>query len=142
MNCDEIINEIRRLELPLNKFVVFGSAPLCMRKLRESSDIDLLVTEDLFDELITKRGWKPRMALSGSDSAYIGDVEAFKDWPGVSDPKKVIEEADVFEGVPFAKLHYILDWKKSSGREKDSADIEIIEKHFKEEKEKVENKGM
>jgi hypothetical protein len=60
----------------------------------------------------------------------VGSIEIFRDWlPWFADVNLLIDDADVFEGVRFVKLKYVLAWKKILGREKDKRDIELIKEY-------------
>lgn len=51
MNREEVLCEIRSLRLPADQYVVVGGAALAARGIRETQDIDLVVTPSLFEEL-------------------------------------------------------------------------------------------
>ena len=40
------LDEVKRLNLPKDKFAIFGSGPIAIRGLREARDIDLIVKKD------------------------------------------------------------------------------------------------
>ncbi len=56
MNGREIIKETLFLNLPLRQFTVVGSGALAIRGIRDAADIDLLVTQKLYDGL-KGSGW-------------------------------------------------------------------------------------
>jgi len=133
MKNSDLFQKVKELKLPIGKYALFGSAPLGIKGLRDCHDIDIIVTEDLWDECKNK-DWLLKIALHDGlypDCPYLekGKIELWKDWkPGQWNIKQLIREAEIIDGLPFVKLERVLEWKKLSGREKDLKDIEIIEK--------------
>ncbi|MBU2037470.1 hypothetical protein KJ866_04730 [Patescibacteria group bacterium] len=120
------LENLKKLNLPVEKFAIFGSGPLVIRKIRESDDIDIIVKPELWSELVNKY-------TSLKDNLIkVGDVEIYKDWlPWIGDINQLIDNADIIEGFRFVKLEYVLEWKKAMWREKDIKDIELIKKYMK-----------
>lgn len=129
MNKQEIIQEITSLNLPQGSYVVYGSAPLAICGLREASDIDLLISEELF-ETLQHQGWT-RVERSNNDKVLQkGNCEAFVYWGGSSyNPtlEQLLKTAHVVEGIPFASLEEVRTWKKARAKEKDLVDIALID---------------
>jgi hypothetical protein len=46
------------------------------------------------------------------------------------DLSKLIARADIIKGLPFMPLKDLIELKKALGRQKDAADIALIEKHL------------
>jgi hypothetical protein len=121
----KFIEELKKLNLPTDQFAIFGSGPLAIRKLRESYDLDIVVKSELWEELIKK--YKPKK----DNLIKIGSIEIYKDWlPWFSNVNKLIDDADVIDGLRFVKLKYVLKWKKVMNREKDRKDIKLIEEYL------------
>jgi hypothetical protein len=49
-----ILKVLKKLNLPQNQYVVWGSGPLAIRAIRENKDIDLLVPKQLWNQLAQK----------------------------------------------------------------------------------------
>jgi hypothetical protein len=123
--------EVQKLELPLGEYAVVGSGPLAVRGIREAHDIDLVVTPQLYDQL-KKDGWdeehipdsKREWVLSHGpfDVAATWSVEGYE--PEVP---QLIADAELIDGVAFVRLEDVMRWKKACAREKDLADIRLIE---------------
>ena len=97
--------------------------------LREASDIDMLVTKELFDEL-REAGWQEQVKNANDKPITYGDFEAHYAWNFSSyQPTldQLLKAATVVDGVPFAALAEVRKWKHSSGRPKDLADIKLID---------------
>jgi hypothetical protein len=133
MTGTEIIGKVKALNLPQDSYVVFGSCPMAAAGIREANDIDLLVSNEIFEKL-KHDGWQ-ELRKSSDDIPLIYDVfEAHNTWNFSSyQPtlKTLISGASVLDGIPFASLGEVRKWKLSSGRPKDLRDIELIDAHLK-----------
>jgi hypothetical protein len=122
-----MLDEIRKLNLPKGEFSIFGSGPICVRGLKEWADVDLIVTEELFDTLSLNKSWTLKISENGSEMLLKGNIEAWKDWkPGDWDIKKLILESEIIDGLPFVRLDEVVKWKKLRGKKKDLIDISLI----------------
>lgn len=129
-----LLLQVRKLNLSKGEYAVFGSGPIGVRGLRDCSDMDLIVTEELFENYSKKADWK-KAELERDDRQVEmikkGEIELYKSWgPGKWDSNKLIKDAEIIEGLPFVKLKYVLKWKKISGREKDKQDIKLINEYL------------
>lgn len=133
MTKDDIVSKVKSLNLPKGSYVVYGAAPLAAVGLRETNDIDLLVSGEIFKQL-KERGWK--MINKGpNDTPLTREVfEAHDTWsfsaynPTLEDLLKNSFEVD---GVPFASLGDVRKWKTATGRQKDLDDIKLIDSYEK-----------
>ena len=124
---------MKNIGLPAGSYAIFGSGPMAVRGLRDCHDIDLIVTEEVFNEYKNESGWELKDVENGDEVLANDGVEIFNDWgPGEWNVKQLIEDSEIIEGLPFVRLIEVLKWKKLLKREKDLKDIEMIEKYFKE----------
>ncbi len=131
MTKEEVLNKIRRLNLPKDSCVVFGSCPLTVAGLREAKDIDLLVSKEVFTKL-KKAGWR-ELRKSSNDKPLVYDVfEAHNNWnfsPYSPTLEQLLSSATTIDGIPFASLKEVRKWKIASGRPKDLIDVRLIDMH-------------
>ena len=123
---------VRSLNLPLGEYAITSGGPLGIRGLRLISDVDLVVSDDLWDKLKTKGAVITQDGITKL-KIVTGQVEALgkgsfyhnhkKGDPSVSEQ---IKNAEMIEGLPFVKLEYILHFKEKMDREKDIKDIKLI----------------
>lgn len=123
----EMLRGLDELGLSRDEFAIFGSGPMGIRGIRESSDVDIIVRPDVWDRLCEKYEREKDFLIR------VGDVEVYKNWSTwFSDMDALIDDADVIEGYRFVKLKYVVEWKKANGREKDLRDVELIEEFLRE----------
>lgn len=128
----ELFEKAKRLNFPIGEYALFGSAPMGIRGLKECHDIDIIVTEDLFEKFKGGPDWQLKLTDDGSEYLENDSVELWKNWgPGKWDIGKLIKEAEFINDLPFVKLNYLIQWRKLNAREKDLKDIEVIENYLK-----------
>ena len=130
---DEIVAKVKSLNLPEDSYVVFGSGPLVVARIRAARDIDLLVSEELLERLRLD-GWEEVYKEPG-DTPLTHDVfEAHANWnfsPYSPTLAHLLSTATRVEGVPFASLEEVRKWKAASGRPNDIEDIRLIDQHMR-----------
>jgi len=124
----KFIEELKKLNLPQDKFAIFSSGCMAIRNLRENKDIDILVREDLWQELIKNH------SLNEKGMIEIGNVEISRTVKHLTNIDKLIDNAEIINGLRFVRLDNILVWKRKMRREKDIKDIKLIENYLKNEK--------
>jgi len=122
------IKEVLRLNLPKDEYALFGSACLAVRGLRENKDIDVLVKDELWKKLLRKykANEKGAIKIRNVEIAY-GSSNPWRDAP----VDEMIDDADIFRGIRYVKLEYILAWKKKRKNAKDIKDIRLIENYLR-----------
>ena len=134
----DVLVEVRQLKLPFGEYIVLGSGILGVLGIREINDIDLLVTEKVFNQLRASEGWvfdvvqieglsRERLSREGKK------FEVYKDfWYGGNeiDSKDLISSAEVIHGVSFLTLERLKEIKQVLNREKDIKDISLINEYL------------
>lgn len=130
---DQLISDVKSLNLPQGCYALFGSAPIVVRGLREAShDIDIIVSEELWNHYKNKPGWAVRDIPCDQYLEWEGhDIEFWRSWgPGEWDISKMIKEAEIINGLPFVRLETVLKWKQLNGRPKDLMDVILIKDYL------------
>lgn len=130
MQKEEIILKLKTLGFPKNSYVVFGSCPMTMAGLRAAKNIDLLVSKELFEKL-RQDGWQEVYKNSNDKPLAYGVFEAHDNWNFSSyspSLEQLLVSASVIDDIPFASLEEVRKWKVASGRPKDLADIQLIDR--------------
>ena len=129
----KLLKDVQNLSLPKGEYALFGSTPIIVRGLREASnDIDVLVTQRVWNEYSVLPEWHVRELESGEEYLeWLGhNIELYKSWgPGEWDIDKILDSAEEIDGVYCVTLDTVLEWKVRLGRPKDVRDIQLI-KHY------------
>jgi hypothetical protein len=129
-NLDRLLTELKTLDLPLGHFAIFGSAPLAIRGLRDSHDLDIIVSDELYEKL--KIQYSGAEYQSPLGFLKINDFEISNQWMNDgSQVSKMIDEAEMVNGWLFVTLPYVIAWKTSMGRAKDKIDLEMLNEYLK-----------
>lgn len=130
MNLKEMLKAVHNLNFPQGECVVVGSGTLTARGIRESLDVDLIVSEKIWNELSKKhdvfqKGGVNRISLS-EDVEVLGPGSIFLS-SAVIPVENVFNEAEVYEEIKFLNLQHLKKFKRALGRDKDLEDVQLIE---------------
>lgn len=123
-----ITERVQALGLPTTDYVVICSGVMEALGLRPASDIDLVVSEKLF-EYLKSQGWREATSTLGDRALLWDGVEAFLVWDNSTpDPNLAELKSDevVIDGVPFCSPERVMDWKQLANRPKDQHDIVLL----------------
>lgn len=119
----DIFSRVKKFDLPLGQYAVFGSGLLDVWGIRKAADLDIVVLPKLYEELKNK-GWEERQAngfvMLVRDDANITTVQD-KPTDGEYCPDRIqlVKEAVIVNGIPFVKVEEVLACKQDYGRAKD-----------------------
>ncbi|GAB4160040.1 MAG: hypothetical protein Fur003_3720 [Candidatus Dojkabacteria bacterium] len=127
-----LLDKFKMLQLPDN-YVVMGGTCLYVKGLREDyTDLDVYAGPECWNYLTNK--YKTEPAGSGVGRKIILEeelIEIFDTWfPGEWDFDTLYNRSEVIDGIRYANLLDILEWKERryalSKKEKDMKDIQAI----------------
>jgi hypothetical protein len=133
MNRDQVLAELHALKLTFGQYVVVGGAALAIRDIRDTEDIDLVVTPQLFDELAA-RGWQPKVRPSGKPGLKFARAEAYLDVNCQAFERStswLLEHAERVHDTPLVDLPTLARFKAGYGRDKDVRDLRLISEHMR-----------
>jgi hypothetical protein len=136
MDSKRLHKLVAELGVPHGGYVLFGGTILAALGIRDAGDIDIFVTEEVFNEL-RSRGWKEK-SKKGRPPYLVSSVggvpiQAFHIWVGGGwqpDIPSYISNPEVVDGLPFMPLRQLYDWKVATRRPKDIEDITLIENYW------------
>lgn len=133
----ELFQRVKDLNLPLGEYAIFGSGPMGVRGIREMGDVDIIVTQKLWDNFINKPDWEQRQVddLDGIKNEKL-NIEIWKDWWIGWNVEQMIKEAEIIGGLAFVNLEMMIEWKTLIAREKDLKDLKLIKNWQKKDNEK------
>lgn len=123
------LNELKKLKLPTNEYAIFGSGLLAINNLRENSDIDLIISKKLWDQLLKTKKYDfnkktEELKLSKNISGYLN----WKNSPVKN--QTLISRAILIQGFPFVKYKYVKLWKEKRGKNKDKIDLKLLKMFY------------
>ena len=124
-------DQLQALDLPPTDYAVFGSGPLAVRGLIvEVHDLDVVARGAAWEQ--AKGLGRVCTAAKGDPVVWLegGAIEVFGGWLGW-DIHRLIDNAEIINGLPFARLEDVLAFKLAYGRPKDLAHAQLIEDHLR-----------
>jgi hypothetical protein len=129
MSKVEFIDEVHALGLEPFEYVLCASATLAALGLRENKDIDMVVTDSVFNRLMMAHPEAFDLKDDGVECLTIGNLEIFREFKIVS-RKNIFEKKMLVDGIPVMGLRQLRHWKFLMGREKDKHDIALIDAYL------------
>jgi hypothetical protein len=124
-----IIEQIKKLKLPFGQYVIIGSGPMDVLGIRQAHDIDIAVMPELFKTLHASGEWEEEERYGKiflmRDGLDINPELSWSDYPTTT--AEAIASALVIDGISFMNLEELKRFKTALGREKDKADVALIE---------------
>ena len=132
MDFFELLEEVRKMDLPEGKYAILGSGPIAIRRLRPGRDVDIIVNEDVYEDYAKSAGWNHKRGY-GREFLERGGIELWKGiGPGDWDIQRMIDRSDIIECLAFVCLEDFIAWKTAAGRDKDLRDVELAKKWLEE----------
>ncbi len=137
MNQTQVLASLASLQLPLGEYIVMGGSSLAIRGIRETKDLDILVTPKLYKELAANwpedleyfRKWNRHRLKQGEfelyPDFYLEKANQFQD------VQMLITEADMVNSIPIQKLEHLINAKLDNSREKDLQDVALMRAYLK-----------
>ena len=132
MTIHDSLKQLDKLNLPKEQYVIVGSGALGARNIRESHDLDVLVTEALWQELRLKYELTKITPVENID---IGDVQILGHGStfritDIATVEESIKTADIIFDHKFINLDLLKKFKQREGREKDLNDVKLINEYL------------
>ena len=127
------LEKLKKLNLPFGQYAIFGSGILVAKDIRNASDVDIIAKQALFNKLWEKYSEcivnKPFRCL------IINGIEIVDNrWDNDNNQEstdKMIDNAEIIDGLPYVNLQDTILWKTQQNRGKDLRDIELINNYLK-----------
>lgn len=131
MRKEQVITELQALNLPTEAYVVLMGASLCVRGIRDSGDIDILIDPILYTYFRQSGFYEETLITNGVPCRRFskGDIEVFDYFLKVgtfSDFTKQFNNVEFVSSIPFVTLQDAFTIKRRFGREKDMLDLALI----------------
>lgn len=132
----DIFEEVKKLSFPTDHFIIVGSGILAAKGIRDAHDVDMVVSQELFDTC-KAQGWElrpwTRSGRPGKEWLKGETVDLMVECHSGEysfDLKDLKKEGEMIHGIWFLSLKQLIRFKKDYGRLKDFDDIALIEKYL------------
>jgi len=137
----DVVSEIKKLDFPASEYVVIGGAAMALRGIRETDDLDIAVSPELFEKC-KQEGWEVMLwtkpGKMNAEWLKKGKAELFQEIIMTGDNLKFADlskDIEIVKGVPCLSLERMVELKKEYlglyGRRKDTDDLVLIGKAAK-----------
>jgi hypothetical protein len=132
MNFHLLLSELETHNLPKNDFAIGSSGVLAVRGIREANDLDIVVTNKLWNRLAKKNNIlvsnsRPYIQLSGNIQ-ILGN--AFEKNFDLYTNDELVSKAEYINEIKYILLDLVVIMKQKIGREKDIRDIQLINEYL------------
>lgn len=121
------MDKLKELNLKKEDFVIYGSAPMVLRGLKEKNhDLDILVKDDLWNKLKLEYPNNVNgdyididcLSFTHTDKDFLGDMDA------------ALKNSDIIDGFHVLTLTQTKMWKEKVGTEKHLEDAKKISEYL------------
>ena len=124
-----IISIVNSHHFPPKSFILFAGTVLAMHGLRDTNDVDMVCSQELFDQCV-RDGWETE-EKNGVLFVSSGDTEMCTVVPHTNAVvSELLSRAEVIDGLPCASLQDVRAFKQQMNRKKDIADIALIDAYL------------
>jgi hypothetical protein len=121
-----LFDRLRALGLTPGEHAVFGSGPIAVRGLIDSvRDLDVIVLGQTWQQ-VKDLG---EVVMQGDDETVdMGNGLTFgRSWRyGAFDIEKLIDDAEIIDGLPFVRLDAVIEFKKIADRPNDREHLRVL----------------
>lgn len=139
--CMNIAKIVKKLAFPQSEYILIGGSALAIRGIKETSDIDILVSKALLEKLKEENEklkdedkywvYHPRI-IASEEAGLIHKSEniVIELYPSIACDTVTFTELknnqEIIDDIPVAHLTDIIKIKEFYNRDKDKKDIELI----------------
>ncbi len=126
---NSLFQQVKRLELPLGEFAIFGSGPLIVRRIiQAANDLDIICRGTAW-EMAKQIGTSQYLEEYGVTVVTIcdGRISFGRSWGiGNFDVDDLIDTAEIIEDLPFVRLEHVVRYKTERASIKDIRHLEAL----------------
>lgn len=122
------IDMVKRLKLPTDSYVVIGGAVLEVLNLRDTHDVDLIVSDDVYREYRDRHHWQEYVQDNGKKILSHNGYNMMHTWMS-KNLKQLRKNQHIVDGVVLMGIEDLIAAKRRLGRKKDLSDIELLKNY-------------
>jgi SulP family sulfate permease len=130
MEHHSVVERVKKLKLPADEYVVIGGAVLDALHLRNTSDIDLVVSDQVYREYRDTHHWSEYVQDNGKRILSRDGYNLMHTWLGRS-LRSLSHGAQMIDGVRFMSLEKLIEHKRHLSRRKDMSDITLLRDYLR-----------
>lgn len=131
-----IFEAVQKLNFPSDHFMVVGSGIMAAKGIRDVHDLDIVVSQELFDTC-KLAGWElkqwTRPGRPGKEWLKKDNVDLMVEIQSKDedyDLQKLREGGELVNGIWFLSIEQLIKFKRDYGRQKDFDDIVLMENYL------------
>ena len=121
------VEMVKRLDISSDDYVVIGGGVLEALKLRDTNDVDLVVSEALYKEFV-KKGWREYIQDDGKRILSHHGYQIMLRYVGKS-LRDLKPKSFIFDDICFMSIDDLMAAKQKIGRQKDLDDLKLLRKY-------------
>jgi hypothetical protein len=132
----DIFVEVKKLNFPSDQFMVVGSGIMAAKGIRDVHDLDIVVSQELFDAC-KLAGWElkqwTRPGRPGKEWLKKDNVDLMVEIQSKDEDynlQNLKEDGELINGIWFLSIEQLIKFKKDYGRPKDFDDIVAMENYL------------
>lgn len=134
MYREQTLKCLKSLKLPKEGYCLFGGVCLAIRDIRSTDDIDIYVTDQLYQRF-KQAGWREKSDLWPEPPYLVAKIhgmgiEVYRVFvTEIWQPKfqQYLVEPEIIDGYRFMPLDELYEWKAAVRRPKDVRDLKLID---------------
>lgn len=123
---NSVIERVKALKLPEEQYMVVGGAVLEVLNLRQSTNIDIVVSGDVYAMFAAKPQWREYALTTGKLVLTKDNVNLMRSWFGRTLNSMKRRDTFVKDNVTFMGPKQLITIKQRLGRRKDQSDIALL----------------
>lgn len=125
-----VADMISRLDLKHDEYVVISGAVMELLHLRDTTDIDIVVCDEVFERFRETPDWKEYVQDNGKHVLSNYGYTLMQSWMGHSF-SHLKETAHDIDGISCIDLSLLVEVKQHQGRKKDISDVEMLAQYVR-----------
>lgn len=120
------IERVKALKLPADQAIVVGGGVMEMLNLRDTTNVDIVVSDSLFTTYQNEPDWSEFTLSTGKTILTHEGINLMRNWIGRS-YASLKRNATMQHGVQFMSVRDLILCKQHLGRQKDLSDIQMLQ---------------
>lgn len=129
---EDMLAFLKGLDLPIRDYAIFGSGPLVIRGIIEApGDLDVICRGQAWEQVSATGTLRYLEDYDVTIAEFLRGRITFGTRWGIGEFQidKLIDTAEMIDGLPFVRLDYVIEYKQIANRAKDIAHLRALQQH-------------